>query len=82
MPTDPLALPWYDWLAVLASLITIAGIPFTIYRVLKTERTIKATEERLTRYQLLTTLPSLRQHERALDAAIQQGDRNAAVDLR
>ena len=70
---------WYDWIAVIASVATLVGLPLTFWRVLRTSQAVAETERRLTRQQLLTLLSSLRTAELGLDAATVAGDRNGAV---
>jgi hypothetical protein len=66
-------------LAVVAALVSVAGIPYAIVRLIRTDATVRATEEHLSRYQTLTLLPVLLQREENLEAAILANDRDATI---
>lgn len=61
------------------SLFAILGIPLTFWRIRRTNKAVDKTERTIANFQVLRLLPLLGSHEVQLDAAVNEGDRDAAV---
>ena len=70
---------WYDWFGVFGSAVSILGVPFAVYRILRTHEIVRATERHLASQELIRLLPELRSAEVRIDAAIADGERETAI---
>jgi hypothetical protein len=61
------------------SLFAILGIPLTFWRIRRTNKAVDKTERTIANYQVLRLLPQLGTFEVQLDAAVNAGERDAAV---
>lgn len=66
-------------LGILGSFMALVGVPVAIWRVLRTEATIKQTEAHLGHYQILTLMPQLVRIEALIDTSVQRDDREEAI---